>query len=281
MDQVVQTNQVSRASILRSLPTEDNDLGLPLYIYRADLLPDVITWNSLSQGEKSDYTLCARIPISYPEGFPIMPSGSLFWDQMEHEGDTEYALFTNYLGQLATKGYRALKFIATTNQALQYLNELSSLYFWCVRARAHDMVSQAAYRRIRDQRAILSEDYNYTRLTPLVDKMYNVLDSYTTDDLQSLSPLEATKMLKELSSMQRLSVGLSPSAPSSDHLPGGNTPQASMELQLQTIAKQTNVSNINTTNNNNNNNLNILLDDEESTVQAQQLIIRMMMSKNK
>ena len=146
------------------------------------------------------------------------------------------------------------------------------LYYWDIRARAFDMVGQAAYRRIREQRAVLLEDDHYIKLTRHVGKVMNRMDNITEDEMQSVSPENAVKMLKDLVALQRVSAGLPAAAPTIDHLPGTveQGPGASMEAHMKNLAKQQGVSEKQVMD------ISALLNDEATAAQAQDLILRAM-----
>lgn len=153
-----------------------------------------------------------------------------------------------------------------------YLRAIYTFYFWKFRANAFDLVGEAAVRRIRQTRALLLDDRTYIRLQATSDKLFQRLNRFTDQDFDSMDPMDTTKVLKEILSMQRVSVGLPAAAPADSHLPGDrdSTAATNVEEHLRSIARnkrQVDSGNIDA------------LSDPQTTELAQNLIIRMMQKK--
>jgi len=276
-----------------SLP--ENDLGMPMFIYRPDAIPE--NFDSLSPTQQSQIQGAATVRLSFSEGFPTTPGGTLFWEQLEFEGGSEFLFFQSYLGMLETHGFRSIQILARENAersmkvahpqqgpvdqlaehqrftslyeaTLYHFNELLTYHYWPQRARAYDLVGQAAYRRIRNQRAMLLDNHHYQMLSGMMAKCVARFGRFTDEEMDAMNPLETVKMIKEVVGMQRVAVGLPANAPSEDHLPGA---QQGMEVHLRTIAKsnqQERRSDAAT-----------LLENEETAGMAQELIVKMIQSR--
>lgn len=272
-----------------SLP--ENDMGMPMFIYRPDAIPE--NFESLPAHVQSQIKDSATVRLSFSEGFPTTPAGVLFWEQFEFEGGSEFLFFQTYLTMQETHGFRSIQILAresaersmkasplnsgtdeleahTRFQALYegtlaHFNELLTYHYWVARARAYDLVGQAAYRRIRNQRAMLLDNQHYHMLTGMMAKARARFERFSDSDMDALSPVETVKIIKDIVGMQRVAVGLPAAAPSEEHLPGA---VAGMEVQLRTIAKAA-ASERRAGDNSD------FLADEETASQAQELIIKM------
>ena len=107
----------------------------------------------------------------------------------------------------------------------------------------------------------------------MVDKVMSRFERFTDEDYSNMDPAEATKVLKELVQMQRVTVGLPAAAPADAHIPGVEKPDASIPIEqhLKTIAR--NQGSTETTDTS-------ALQDESTAELAQELIIRMMRNKS-
>jgi hypothetical protein len=287
----------------------ENEFGLPLHIYRPDGIPD--NFDQLPETHKHALLAQSIVNISYSEGFPTTPSGSLLWAQLDFESAGDFMLFQRYLEMTQMHGYRAIDTLAKSlasmrmphlqqaapsqniatfsdaerakmeedytnlfTQIRSHLRELFVYHYWNVRARAYDMVGQAAYRKIREQRAMILEDDHFIRTSTMVKKVFDRFDRFNQDELDEMDPATTVKVMKELLQMQRVSAGLPAAAPTLDHLPGDKATGSgqSMEVHLRTIAKTAAAANGNKAKNDTSR----LLDSEEDTAIAQELIIRMM-----
>ncbi len=272
-----------------------NDLGMPTVLYRPDAIPHLL--EEMEPAVQAKTLNDAAIHLNYSEGFPTTPSGKLLWDQLDFEGSNEFVLFQAFLEMNNVNGYRSTQILARTltdqkynalaparksaaahkemlDLTRQHVQELAVYFYWGHRARAYDMVGMAAYRRIRSQRAVLLEDASFHALQRMFKKTMDRWDRFTDDDMDQMSPLDVTKMMKEIVQMQRISVGLPGSAPLDSHLPGNqNGSDQGIEVHLRTIAKQQQVASDGTS-------TSALLDSEQDTAVAQELVIKMMQKAN-
>jgi hypothetical protein len=192
----------------RSIPK--TELGLPTYFYRSDLLPYPL--NSMRTGDADP----AIVLLSYDEGYPTLPNGSIFWYQLPSEDFASHLLFTRYLEQAAELGLRQLQLLAMDqNMPLGKLMELKKEFYWADRARAWDIFQVAAERRKRELRARQTEDTHYTQAKALCDQLL----SKFADDPEWVSKVtheDAMKMMIDLMKVQRISLGLSATGSTKD-----------------------------------------------------------------
>jgi hypothetical protein len=295
--------------LVASLPT--NEFGMPTLIYRADGIPNA--FDDLPAHAQLTLQREASIHISYAEGFPTLPNGHLFWEQLPFEGGQEHLLFQQYLAQQDTLGYRSVPALAKAitqqklgapgqvgeyniaasapiddvtalraqdrfNEAygdtLGHLQEVALYHYWGARAHCFDLVGQAAYRRIRSQRALLLEDQSFHSLQKVIKKTVARLDRLTEEEMNNLSATDAVKMLKDLMAMQRVNVGLPALAPADSHMPGAgdNSAGQNIEVHLKTIAKRQPQKGAD---------IDSLLEDEGDTDAAQELIIKAMQHRSR
>src|SRR6185437_1996462 len=116
-----------------------NSLGLPDGFYRPDLLPTdrevlernrqrakrrqgttpqsptqtasaSINYNPADYEVDDDVLEMAYTPLEYDQGFPQLPDGRPFWEQMEFEPDDAFTAFQAYVAQgtVGVEGQRAL-----------------------------------------------------------------------------------------------------------------------------------------------------------------------------
>lgn len=288
---VVADRLTTMARLASSLP--ENDLGMPMFIYRPDAIPE--DFDSLSPAQQAQIREAATMRLSYSEGFPTTPSGVLLWEQLDFEGGSEFLFFQTYLSMQETHGFRSIQILARESAersmkaraasaltseveehahfqalyegTLAHFNELLTYHYWVARARAYDLVGQAAYRRIRNQRAMLLDNAHYHMLTGMMAKARARFERFSESDMDALNPVETVKIIKDISQMQRVAVGLPAAAPSEDHLPGSGESQG-MEVHLRTIAKASSASRARA-------DAGDFLNDEETASQAQDLIIKM------
>lgn len=288
-------------SLATNIPA--NEFGMVDHIYRADYLMPALSAHSADDGIRIQER--AKVPLYYADGFPTTRSGSLFWDRLDHEGSADFMLFQKYLEMSGTYGYRSIhvlaKELASTHtrrtspppeniflidveaaksevdqadaqlSATQdHLRTLYVLNFWKERATAYDLVGYAAARRIREQRALALEDSQFIKLSKFADRVFKRIEGFTEEDFESVDPLTATKILKDLVGLQRISVGLPANGPASEHLPGQKDSDASTSVEdhLRVVAKKKLATTTQDTAE--------LLADETTTALAQELTMRLL-----
>lgn len=180
----------------------------------------------------------AFVPLTYSEGFPTLPDGLPFWDQLDFEPSDVYLAFRGYLdrGRMGARQLSSLEGapdIPESVATLKTLQESFHLYYWKFRARAYDMFELAALRRARERRALLLEDDHYfvaQRLMKVV-KLYLMGDEFR--DL--LTPKVALDALKTVVQLQRISSGLPAHGPAEPDTKEPPAPAASFEVILRNL----------------------------------------------
>ena len=164
--------------------------------------------------------------LSYDEGFPTQRTGLPFWDRLAYETPEAYKMFTIYL-QMGTEALtesntgnsRSIASLVqahtntndsaeTTQELLENIQELYTLYYWRARTTAYDMFRVAEYRRSMELRAVEVNNNHYLRAGKLLSR----LDEYFQDDegfWEEVTPKVAVDMLKTVSQIERLSAGMS------------------------------------------------------------------------
>ncbi len=184
------------------------------------------------------YLKAAYVPISYAEGFPVLPEGRPFWLQMAFEPSDAYQAFEEYLAQ-GNNGARQLFLLeghpddsSTLNgYSLQDLHSFFYLYYWQDRSRSYDIFRIAQFRKVKENRAMELEDDHFLKAQQLFDKCMAYIES--EDFMDMLTPKAAIDLLKTVVQLQRISAGLQANAPST---PKDATEGASLEVVLRQIA---------------------------------------------
>lgn len=94
-----------------------NEFGMIAHAYRPDLIPHNL--QSLTEDQKHHVKEAARVPLFFSDGFPATKSGGLFWDKLDHEGNSEHLLFRKYLEMSQSHGYRSIQVLARQLQTQQ------------------------------------------------------------------------------------------------------------------------------------------------------------------
>jgi hypothetical protein len=193
----------SRGAIMASLSERipRNEYGLPTFIFRSDLLHG----NHFA----ADDLDAAVISLNYAEGYPTLPSGGSFWNQLPHEAQSNFELFQGYLDQGAELGIRQLDVLSVgTDKTPSQLLDLYHEYFWSARARAYDLFITAAQAKKRLARVRQMEDDHYDVAGKLLDKVQERFKGEFDDWIEELDAKEAVEVLSELVKIQRMSTGL-------------------------------------------------------------------------
>lgn len=230
--------------------TPTNDYGLPIYVLRADLIPDGIF--DMDDIDRAQFVAAAGINIIYDEGFPTFDNGDALWSRMEFESDEAFALFKKYLDQAEKNGARRLEELAfeqtgtSADIAIHFdtyrkrLKEYFVYYNWAVRAKAFDMFRVAAYHKLREHRILSTTDKHFLeaeKILGLVVGYFGELSEETGKPkwLDELTPKVALDMLDKLTKLQRVSIGLSAHGLSAGE--ATDTPKnADVEVVLRQIA---------------------------------------------
>lgn len=293
------SHSVSRQEIFdglaKALPT--NELGLPKFLYRADLIPSDI--NTLSEGDRNQILQAAVVGITYREGYPTFVDGSPIWSQMDTEDDGDYALFQIYLGLPAKFGYRqmaampdeiaqVIPALKCETQAefkgyLMHLQGVASLHFWFFRAKAFDLFQNAMTKKVRERRMLDVENSQYLKADNIVTKLANKIDALFTDEkIESMELMDFMKTFKLAMDLRKEALGLGGSGRSAKPEEGAPPPGASMEITMRQVAKTTGASDGGGSKTGNNQSvIDILSQDENVAEAAQELVIRVGMTGRK
>ncbi len=280
---------------------EVNDLGLPVGIYRADLLPVpedpfesndtslVVSGNGsngtsvLSSDASADLSDAAFVPLEYTEGFPTLPSGQPIWLRFDYEPLQAFQAFQDYLNQAEIEGTRYLFGLTQTFSKfdIDQLGDLYTLYHWDCRSRAYDLFNTALVARARQHRVLSMEDDHYLK----AERLLNIAMEYIGgDEFEALlNPKVAIELLKVVTNLQRVSVGLPAQGPLTKNqlsglVPGDHSPAASLEVVLRSIAKSSqsvHSGETSVTLDGDGKVVDAILDDEGSTALMQELIVRL------
>src|SRR5579864_6094890 len=144
----------SRTELMAQLTTNlpRNDIGLPLTLYRPDLL-DYTLFNRVEEIQESidalqEHLDAARVHLDYYEGYPALPDGNPVWGIFfDWESTADHDLFLRYL---ELPGARQLSFLVTTHTPLQRVQELFHANYWSIRAQASDQFAVIHHQRLRE-----------------------------------------------------------------------------------------------------------------------------------
>ena len=210
--------------------------------------------------------MAAFVPLSYDEGFPTLPSGRPFWEQLEFEPLNAYNAFRAYLAQGRTGARQLFTLddflnkqqaadekakenddiddplcdpnlydptaihVDTINAnigAIQALTEFFHLYYWNLRSRSYDLFRAVVARRTREERALSIESTHYIRAEALLNRLYMAMND--DEFFDQLTPKAMIDLYKELTRVMRISSGLPGSGPLENQAPQ----QTSVELILR------------------------------------------------
>lgn len=227
--QVVRGINISRVSNRTELIREAikvlpiNDYGLPEYIYRTDL----VSFVEAQREHLGDILENAIMPLEYHQGFPTLPNEQPFWAQLPFEDVEAFKAFVFYM---SLEGGRTLERCAAYKQ-----EDLGVWYhenYWAPRARAYDLFTAAHHMRMREHRIFKLNDKHYAEGEKIFNKVMNVLNGLTEEDLKSVEPDKLVTMATKIAGLQRQAAGVA-------SLNADMTPKApSVEVFMRDIAKQ-------------------------------------------
>lgn len=258
--------------------TSKSEIGIIQEIYRPDLIPADLF--DITMDEQEDILSGAMIRIGYEEGYPSQPDGTLFWDPLPFESDADYGFFSQYIKLSESHGFRTLQNLVDDSlpfearkKQLAYLRDIFVYNYWDQRTKAYDLVGLAAYRKLRDRRAIETEDYAYIKSTNMLGKIVGRLGDVLDDpeELELMDIPELIKAMKDLNSIQRVASGLPEKAPLD--LKRSEEADSSLEYHLKTIAKRNSADDDGDTMDEMD--IGDILDDPNAALMAQELIIKM------
>lgn len=256
-----------------------NELDLPLYIYRPDLLDEkqiVSTLKEYTDGkgvgdgmqEITGMLDAAGVPISFYTGYPTLPNGKPFWEQFEFETIDSYNMFTDYLGLDGLRKLSELK-----GYPMHFLQEFYHTHYWAFRARAFDLFRVANSQQQKLNRLLSTEDKHYKLAEKVLTKLSDYFDTLDQDDIEALGPDKAVAMLDKLVGISRISIGL-PKGGESREKENTRVVQSNAQLiQASAGASQREQNAVDES-------FEDLLDDPESIALAQELILKRQSSGN-
>lgn len=203
----------SRAELLFNLVVNLplNELNLPKYLYRADLL-DFNLFRKPEEGKEKEkydelvsYLDAARLELHYHEGFPTLPGGDPLWARLPFESPEQHAAFLTYCEQ---PGARQINRLSIPGQSLEQLTKWFHECYWGVRVKCYDMLHAIHAAKIREDRIFKCEDNHYLE----ADKLFKQLTAMQGDVAwASLAgdPKEYVAVLEKVVKLQRLALGQS------------------------------------------------------------------------
>lgn len=284
---VGQIRASSKGEIFRILNAQlpQNDMSVPDYIYRADLIPlDLI---QLPTNHRVSILESAAIPLSFEHGYPAINESTPFWEQLPYEPHNAYQAFVVFLEMpqksQAANPVRMLPMIAElTNIPLEDVAAYSHMYYWYARSRAYDLFIVACHHKQREQRIMSIEGAHFTMAEKQLEKIQKLTDAKLDRTLLSLSDPESGElddvklkdlvdMVQKLVQIQRVSVGL-PAHGSSTYVQQEN-PHASIQDTYKDISQNANP----TTNSDGKRSadMDALLENPEDLALIQNLVVRM------
>ncbi len=203
----------------------------------------------------------AFIWLNYDEGFPAMPSGTPFWDNLDFEPPEAYSIFQRYLqmhqgrkaddddeedyGTPAT-GIRSISILASElhgdNELLGAREQYQTyyhLYYWGLRSKSYDIFKIAQHRRQQEIRAIEVEDSHFITGSRLMNRLLEYMDD-DEDFWDMMTPKTGIDMFKTLVQLQRISAGLPAAGPASKE-DGKRSTARGLETILRQVAQESNV----------------------------------------
>lgn len=207
-----------------------NELNLPVYIYRTDMLDAEYVFNGLeriltsttagststtvpasgalslgaSSQEISDSINAARVVLDYKEGYPSTPDGAPLWQQLAFETPDAFDAFVQYLD---LEGVRTLA--SLISYPMSMLQEWYHVNYWQIRIEAFDAYKLVHSRRQKIQRALRAEDTHFRMAERLLKTIHKRFDSIVEDDLADYDLMKLATVFEKLVKVQRISVGLS------------------------------------------------------------------------
>lgn len=235
----------------------------------------------------------AFVPLHFDEGFPSFDTGAAFWDKMPFEPMEAFQAFQRYCQMArgrspdyedeedygeAASGSRSISLLvgqmyprgddALVLSSIDRFKEYYHLYYWGLRARAYDLFRVAQYRQQQELRAIETQDDHYIQSRKLRHRLSQYMDS-EEEFWDLMTPKVAIDMLKQLTTLERISAGIPATGPQVESERAGQ----SLEVALRTVA-QTHSKDKLTTIDEDGNVLDEALNDAAATEILQQLIIR-------
>lgn len=266
---VKQTKCGVLVDLYKQLPL--NDLGLPNYIYSADLIPSDLA--SYSSEERAAILSAASISLDYSQGYPTLPSGHMLWGMLAFEPKAAYETFIKYIEIPELNPCNPVRDLPAFSKAINVdvnkIAEYAVLFCWQYRTKAYDLFRIATHKKAKEQKALQVENRNYELSTKVLDRTTEIMGEILND------PIANNVKLRDLISLFKVMTDLQKDSLSQNRGGGAQAtvePQnASLEVTLKTIAHQ---SGERAKTIDNSGQVSDLLHDPEALAMAQELIIR-------
>lgn len=238
------SDMIDMRTLAYEAPISEGSSGTTIDIYNAE---DQLKYAEKLESSRQEMLRHAFVPLSYHEGFPTLPSGTPYWNQLDHEPIEAYHLLDLYLKLPSLgEGARSLSFLPSVIEqhlqrhvGLKELQELFNTYYWYYRAKSYDLFREAARRKQMELRALEVGDTHYLMAARMMEKLKLYLDN-DEDFWDLLTPKVAIDMLKMLMQVQRVSAGLPAAGPPVAGKDGSANADQSFEVTLRTIAQANN-----------------------------------------
>lgn len=189
------------AELAKSLPM--NDLGLPKFLYRTDMIPGDIF--ERRQSDREEILTAALIPVEYGEGFPALEDGQPIWSQLPFESPEAYRIFTYYLKEGLEEGVRLVENISLDLKAeMPILMDFFHLYYWKIRSKAYDQFITIVHEKKRLRRLMQCDNDHYILADNLLKKCS---DYFNAIEWETIDPAVVARMMPQLMEIQRKSSG--------------------------------------------------------------------------
>lgn len=289
---------VTMRSLIADVPL--NHLGLPEYIYRADIVPgDLYSSPDYTSTEVTDLIEQAVLELDYSQGYPTLDNTEPFWGKLPYESINAYNAFVAYMDLPRSKESRHVSTDLTEHplkdfgtivpvrqlhllknllpQDADHLLDYYHIYQWPMRTRAYDLFHVAHHNKLKEHRLANVEDKHFTMATKFLDYAQNQLEIiFTNPEEYGLKPKEVMDLMVSMMKVQRLSAGATPFG--STQVDKHALPQnASMEVMLRTIVQQAGAETVVETGGSDPTKL--LMQDPDAMALAQELFIKMNASK--
>lgn len=189
------------AELVKGLPM--NDLGLPKFLYRTDMIPGDIFHRA--QSDREEILTAALMQVEYSEGFPALEDGQPIWSQLPFESPEAYRIFTYYLKEGLEEGVRLVENIALDLKAeMPVLMDFFHLYYWKIRAKAYDQFITIVHEKKRLRRLMQCDNDHYIMADTLLKKCADYFDNI---EWETIDPAVVARMMPQLMEIQRKSSG--------------------------------------------------------------------------
>lgn len=250
----------ARAGVVQNLPAtlpaamkqlhsklQTNDIGLPIYIYRTDMVPSNLFTSAVSDEERLEIMETSSVALDYSEGYPTQANGMAFWAKLDFETREAFQAFDEYRMLTAAKNEEGqhiapVRTLSALSQAINVpvdqLRNWSYMYYWTFRAKAYDMFMVASYQKQREHRAMVAEDNHYRKAGNWISKLEKIAEEMLADDdwIAEMKPKEVLDLIERFVKLQRISVGLPANGVTG--LDKSEAPKnASLEIAIRQVAK--------------------------------------------